>query len=56
MAFSDYKNISQVQQQFRIIAQEERFLDAVAKEPSLQFILELLFRTTTKIMIVTSLE
>lgn len=43
MAFSDYKNISQVQQQFHILAQEERFLEVQAKEPSPQFIEELRF-------------
>lgn len=43
MAFSDYKSISEVQQQFNIIAQEERFLEAEPTEPSPQFIAELRF-------------
>lgn len=43
MAFSDYKHISQVQQQFLIVAQEERFMVAQEREPSPQFIEEFHF-------------
>lgn len=43
MAFSDYKNISEVQQQFNIVAKEERFLEAESIEASSQFIAELRF-------------
>jgi hypothetical protein len=43
MAFSDYKNISEVQQQFLIVAQEECFLETQATEPSPQFVAELCF-------------
>lgn len=43
MAFSDYKHISQVQQQFCITAREERFLVVQNREPSPQCREELLF-------------
>ncbi len=43
MAFSDYKHISQVQQQFQIIAQEECFLVAQESEPTAQFLAEFHF-------------
>ncbi len=43
MAFSDYKHISQVQQQFQIIAQEECFLVAQEMEPPAQFLAEFRF-------------
>ncbi len=43
MAFSDYKHISQVQQQFRIKYREEQFITAPPVEPPPQFIEEFNF-------------
>jgi len=43
MAFSDYKHISQVQQQFHITYQEERFLAADELAPPAQFLEEFAF-------------
>ena len=43
MAFSDYKHISQVQQQFLITYQEERFLAADELAPPAQFLEEFAF-------------
>lgn len=43
MAFSDYKHISQVQQQFQIKYREERFITAEAVEPPRGFIDEFNF-------------
>ena len=43
MAFSDYKHISQVQQQFQIMAQEERFLVGQEVELPLSFLTEFSF-------------
>ena len=43
MAFSDYKNIGQVQQQFRIIYREENFITTQHIEPSKQFLAEFSF-------------
>jgi hypothetical protein len=43
MAFSDYKHISQVQQEFNITYQEERFLAADELSPSAQFLEEFTF-------------
>jgi hypothetical protein len=43
MAFSDYKNIAQVQKEFGIIYQEENFLVAQAVEPPETFLQELRF-------------
>ena len=38
MAFSDYKNIAQVQQQFKIFYQEENFIKNQIIEPSKEFL------------------
>ncbi len=46
MAFSDYKHISQVQQQFQIKYREERFITAEAVEPPRGFIDEFNFNKT----------
>ncbi len=43
MAFSDYKNIAQVQQEFTITYHEEHFITAQEREPSKQFLEEFLF-------------
>ncbi|MDI6791538.1 MAG: hypothetical protein QME81_01545 [bacterium] len=43
MAFSDYKNIAQVQQEFKITYHEEHFITVQEKEPSKQFLEEFLF-------------
>lgn len=43
MAFSDYKNIAQVQKQFNIKYQENKFIHAPAYEPPTQFVQELEF-------------
>ncbi|CAK0768028.1 conserved hypothetical protein [Gammaproteobacteria bacterium] len=43
MAFSDYKHISQVQQQFHIVAREERFIVAREITPSAHFLDEFAF-------------
>ncbi len=43
MAFSDYKHISQVQQQFQIIYREERFIIAQNVQPAAHFLEEFTF-------------
>jgi hypothetical protein len=43
MAFSDYKNISQVQKEFRIKYKEENFIPALDIQPSAQFLSEFEF-------------
>ncbi len=43
MAFSDYKNIAQVQQEYQIIYREAHFLVTHPQEPSLQFREEFVF-------------
>jgi hypothetical protein len=43
MVFSDYKHISQVQQQFQIKYREERFVRAQPIEPSAGFLSEFNF-------------
>ena len=43
MAFSDYKHISQVQQQFQITYREERFIIAQNVQPSAHFLEEFTF-------------
>jgi len=43
MAFSDYKHISQIQEEFQIVAQEERFLILHDTEPPSRFLDEFSF-------------
>ena len=43
MAFSDYKHIAQVQQEYQITYREQHFLVAQPQEPSPQFLDEFAF-------------